>query len=255
MMLNTNNNSKANKNTNGDTAEIGGDLSDPSVYKKGTSSFDSRYAQVPDYFGNAPDDIIAKYSAQLDKSLPILDIGCGQGRNSIYLARLGYAVHAIDPSLVAIESLKNIIQKESLNICACHTDYAKFNAPFSNYSGIMIMGLIPLLSLESIHELLTCCTNWINTSGYIFVTAFTTADDTYTNYKQEYKAIAANSFLNEVTGQIRTFLEPGEILTLFKDWEIIDHWEGLGPKHQHGDGPLHQHARCHLVARYNYQIL
>ena len=46
----------------------------------------------------------------------ILDIACGDGRNAIYLARLGYHVIAIDFSEEALSRLKYFIKKESLKI-------------------------------------------------------------------------------------------------------------------------------------------
>lgn len=46
----------------------------------------------------------------------ILDIACGDGRNAIYLARLGYQVTAVDFSEEALSRLKYFIKKENLKI-------------------------------------------------------------------------------------------------------------------------------------------
>lgn len=46
----------------------------------------------------------------------ILDVACGDGRNSIYLARLGYSVLAIDFSEEAITRLNYFSKKENLDI-------------------------------------------------------------------------------------------------------------------------------------------
>lgn len=46
----------------------------------------------------------------------ILDVACGDGRNSIYLARLGYSVCAIDFSEEALKRLNYFRQKENLDI-------------------------------------------------------------------------------------------------------------------------------------------
>lgn len=46
----------------------------------------------------------------------ILDIACGDGRNAIYLARLGYHVLAIDFSEEALNRLNYFIKKENLKI-------------------------------------------------------------------------------------------------------------------------------------------
>lgn len=46
----------------------------------------------------------------------ILDIACGDGRNAIYLARLGYQVIAIDFSEEALSRLNYFIKKENIEI-------------------------------------------------------------------------------------------------------------------------------------------
>lgn len=46
----------------------------------------------------------------------ILDIACGDGRNSIYLARLGYEVFAVDFCEEAINRLTYFASRENLNI-------------------------------------------------------------------------------------------------------------------------------------------
>lgn len=46
----------------------------------------------------------------------VLDVACGDGRNLLYLARLGYKVHAIDFSEEALNRLNYFAEKEKLYI-------------------------------------------------------------------------------------------------------------------------------------------
>ncbi len=48
------------------------------------------------------------HNAKLSTGNKALDIACGMGRNSIYLASLGFEVDALDISSVAIDTLKDI---------------------------------------------------------------------------------------------------------------------------------------------------
>jgi hypothetical protein len=47
----------------------------------------------------------------------------------------------------------------------------------------------------------------------------------------------------------RTYLEPGELRSLFSDWQVVDSWEGLGPEHRHGTGPVERHGLAEAVFR------
>tara|TARA_R110002051_G_scaffold50724_2_gene97870 strand:+ start:7087 stop:7545 length:459 start_codon:yes stop_codon:yes gene_type:complete len=48
----------------------------------------------------------------------ILDVGCGQGRDAVWLARAGHLVTGIDPSIVGVSQLQRIVAKQNLAIDA-----------------------------------------------------------------------------------------------------------------------------------------
>lgn len=57
----------------------------------------------------------------------ILDIACWDGRNSIFLSRLGYVVRTIDFSEEALNRLNYFAEKENLNIETQLGDLSKNN--------------------------------------------------------------------------------------------------------------------------------
>lgn len=54
-----------------------------------------------------------------------LDIACGGGRNSLFLAELGFEVDALDISDVAIERVRRLAAERGLRIAATRTDLAE----------------------------------------------------------------------------------------------------------------------------------
>jgi len=64
--------------------------------------WNQRYSQKGSVWGAAPNQFVADRLADLEPSR-ILDLGCGQGRNAIWLAARGHEVTAVDVSDVAIE--------------------------------------------------------------------------------------------------------------------------------------------------------
>jgi O-methyltransferase involved in polyketide biosynthesis len=113
---------------------------------------------------------------------------------------------------------------------------------------VLLFGLLPLLDPEAIDRLLEQVTDWTAPGGLLFVTAFTTEDSAHARCAAGWACRGRNSYASS-EGDIRTFLEPGEILTLLPEWSALHHREGLGPEHRHGDGELERHALAEAVLR------
>lgn len=78
-----------------------------------------------------PIKLVRQY-ASLARGKNALDIGCGMGRHSKYLLRLGFEVDALDISSVAIKELKNIP-----GIYAKEVDFDIFTLPVDKYELIV----------------------------------------------------------------------------------------------------------------------
>jgi tellurite methyltransferase len=73
------------------------------------------YYQTENLFGEPYPELIEFLAAYPHKG-KVLDLGCGQGRDAIALARLGYAVTGIDNSRVGIDQMKQVGEAENLNL-------------------------------------------------------------------------------------------------------------------------------------------
>jgi tellurite methyltransferase len=209
-------------------------------------SYDETYRNTKNVFGIEPELVLRNYYRRMNKSRPILDIGAGQGRNTLFLAREGFMVDAIDPSRIAIETVSALATQEALSIRTYQCDFATFVPPTDTYSGILVFGLIQILSWTEIEMLLGKLKHWTTEGSLVFVTGFTVADTSFANYSRNWKSLGRNSFADEL-GNVRTYLEPGELLKLFEGYTVLHHWEGIGPEHRHGTGPLERHAMAEVV--------
>lgn len=75
-------------------------------------AWDERYREVELVWGSEPNQFVRR----LCERLPVgqaLDLGCGEGRNALWLARLGWRVLGVDYSPVAIERAKALSRRES----------------------------------------------------------------------------------------------------------------------------------------------
>jgi 2-polyprenyl-3-methyl-5-hydroxy-6-metoxy-1,4-benzoquinol methylase len=210
--------------------------------------YDAAYTETRHYFGDAADPVLVRFDHLLNQSRPVLDIGCGQGRNSVYLARQGITVHAFDPSRVAIEQLQLNVTADGFPVYAAVGTFQELRPKQSDYGGILVFGLIQELPWNEIGVLLRLCREHVGQGGLLFFTCFSTEDPSYSIQSKEWEEIGHNSYRNPLGG-IRTFLEHDQIIGFFEGFEVVHHWEGLGPEHCHGDGPIEQHGRVEGVFR------
>lgn len=87
-----------------------------------------KYYQDPHYFGESYPEMIA-FFLDFDKNTKILDLGCGQGRDAITLAKMGYDVTGIDHSKVGIDQMLEEANKLNLTLKGIIADIYKYNIP------------------------------------------------------------------------------------------------------------------------------
>jgi len=210
--------------------------------------YDRAYREVCGFFGEEPEPFFKDQAGLIAKDGIALDIGAGQGRHTLYLARHGIRVDAIDQSNVAVESIRKAAGREDLAVRAFCCAFEDFEPEVESYDAILLCGIIQEQTWGEIAKLVASVNTWTRMGSLLFVTAFRTDDPAVGNLEKDGRGVAKNSYVN-ADGAIRTYLEPGQIMKLFPKFEPVYHQEGLGPEHCHGDGPPERHARIEAVLR------
>lgn len=95
-----------------------------------------KYYQTENLFGTPYPELIDFFTAYPKKG-NILDLGCGQGRDAIPLARLGFNVTGIDNSKVGIEQMLQIAKKEELFLNGIVSDIFEFE-DFNDFDFVLL---------------------------------------------------------------------------------------------------------------------
>lgn len=143
----------------------------------------------------------------------VLDLGCGQGRNSLFLSLLGYDVTSWDHNESSIAFLNDTKNKENLSIQTALYNINSANIQES-YDFIVSTVVFMFLNRQAVPNIITNMQEHTNVGGYnLIVAAMDTAD---------VPCPMPFSF---------TFKE-NELKNYYADWELVKYNEEIGELHK-----------------------
>jgi SAM-dependent methyltransferase len=208
--------------------------------------FDQTYRENPDYFGVDASPLLQRFSDRIPAKARVLDVGAGNGRNCLPLARSGCQVTAIDTSGVSIEVIGKVAAERNLDVKLWQGDFMDFEASDAPFDAVLCFGLLQILDRSHGSSLVHRLRAWTRPGGVLFLTAWHIGDPSFVEASRTWDRIGLNSYQNR-EGEVWTFLENDEILDLLNGWEIVHHFEGLGPLHAHPGEPPMQHGVVEVV--------
>ena len=196
--------------------------------------WESAYSRTgsPDTFnsGRPSWDVVEVLEKHLQKG-KVLDLGCGDGRNALYAAGLGYDVTAVDISRAGIAKLKSLAKAQGMKVKAVVRDMRRYQ-PDEYFDAVISHGCLHLLRREE----------WVKVLNNI-------------------KAMTAPGGLNVVvvfTDKVPPSADMAPFTKgLFREEELFDHYSGWTVHHRssrifeddHDGGIHHVHAVNRIISR------
>ncbi len=179
----------------------------------------------------------------------VLDIGCGKGHDSIFLAERGFKVIAMDTDKSCIDALSIHARQKNLSIIASQEDVRNFSFEENTYASIVAMNSLFFLPFQDFIKTISKIQTSLKKGGVVFITLFTTQDALFEKIQKENTAINQRSFINQKE-EGWTFVKPKELPALFKNFEILFFKEEIIQDQGHKENPSpHTHAIARLVAK------
>lgn len=104
--------------------------------------WNERYASAERLFSARPDETLVELAGDLPPGRA-LDIGAGEGRNSLWLAARGWRVTAVDLSDVALGRLAEQAAEEGLEVTTAVADIKEFLAGGEQFDLVVLANLHP----------------------------------------------------------------------------------------------------------------
>ena len=187
------------------------------VYSKDSSFF----GEEPSSFAKLCYEDFSKYGCT-----KLLELGCGQGRDTIFFANKGLNVHAIDSSKVAIENLNERARKENVSINLKNFD-AKRGLPFGNtYFDVVYSHMFYNMNFtdDQLKFLFSESNRVLKDNGFLYFSVRSDKDLLYNKGKQiDNNIYEINNFQIRffTTQQIKYFLNHNFIISkIIEDYEV-----------------------------------
>lgn len=179
-----------------------------------------RYFNKKYGLGAVHSDLVYVYQTYLrdSQSLSILDVGCGSGRNLLYLATMGHHVTGVDNKQSALDAIQDIVQKEALP--AVSTLLHDLNQPLSiepeHYDLVLSTVALQFLNPQHIPKLLVELQESTKKNGYHFL-VFPVQSELYS---------LPNAFIY--------LPQKEELYHAYQDsgWSILEYSESVGHLHK-----------------------
>jgi tellurite methyltransferase len=184
----------------------------------------------PGAFGSPSSEII-ELADLLPANAQILDLGCGDGRNAVYLAERDFQVTAIDVSPRAIRKLQHNASSRGAVIKTEVQDLRDFTIDGS-YNLIIAHGCLHLVEHVHSSRLLREMKGATQPGGYNVVAVFTDAIQPP----------------DDLQPFIRGLFREGDLFEAYAGWQIKE-FRSYVLEDDHPGGIHHRHAVDKLVAR------
>ena len=195
--------------------------------------YDSRYSKKEFYWGLKPHNLVIDSIQHLSSKAKVLDLGCGEGKDSFFLAKNNFNVTAVDFSEKGIRKLNDFAKKEKLDITTDVSDIKSYLEDCEKFDAIFVMNVLQFIDGKNISNVINQIQSKTKPNGLNVIASFVAETP-----KQKKMVLSKG----------RYFFDESELKELYKDWKILFYEEKLGDWETHGE-PRHRHFTVKIIAQ------
>lgn len=195
--------------------------------------YDTIYKDNPNFCGARPNKLLLKIVKQFKDGRNFLDLGCGQGRDSFFMAKNGFNVTAVDNSKVGINQIKNLSDQNKIkNIHAICQSIKTFPIERNKFNIINCFNSLQFLYKNDSLKTIALIKKNLAPKGIVIIASFTSDNPTSKRRKSHF--------------------EIGELKALFPEskYDILHYYEGLMKDSGHAGQPEpHKHGVVEIIVQ------
>jgi len=193
------------------------------------SPWGREYARDPEryVFGTAPSDWAREIARLVRPGDAVLDLGCGEGRDSVFFAELGAAVTGVDLAADGLDKARRLAHRRGVRVRWIEGDMTE-TPPAGRFDLIFSCGTIhyvPRAERQPLFRRLAAMTRPGGHQAHVVFTA---------------------RHVHEEKGETVDYFTAGELRKAFVEWQLLRHVERVISCAQ--DGSVHAHSVEELAA-------
>lgn len=199
------------------------------------AGYDEGYTAVKSFWGDTPARLV-QYAANLLKqnvqhNINCLDLGCGHGKNAIYLQKQGFNVTAFDASYYSIKEAQTTCKSVAWKV----RDIRKFTVEPQKYDLILLTGSLHCLTTrQEVEELIEKVKISTQSGGYNVISAFNSDEQDLSGHSKNFHPILLSHI---------------DYLNMYSNWHIVESTNTiLEDKHPHNN-IRHKHSITRLLVQ------
>jgi tellurite methyltransferase len=187
------------------------------------------YARTPEryVFGTGPSDFALEVARLVEPGDYVLDLGCGEGRDSVFFAERGAVVWGVDLSAAGLEKAQRLARKRGVRV---------------RFIQAAVDDLLPAGPFDLIYS----CGSLHYVSRARRATLFARLRAMTRPGGHHAHLVFTDRLVHEEKGEIVEYYHAGELREAFVDWQILKRAEHVISCAQ--DGSVHGHAVDEIVA-------
>lgn len=188
------------------------------------------YLRTPETYiwGTEPSAFAQRLASLLSPGARVLDLGCGEGRDSVFFAAQGFAVIGVDASRAGIAKARRLAEARGVRVSWLVGDMARlaYRGPFDLIYSCGSIHYVPRRKRARLFPRLQSLAR----PGGLHAHVVFTDREVYVE-----------------KGEVIDYFAPGELAAAYAGWPILDQAEGRISCAQ--DGTPHHHSVESLIAR------
>lgn len=211
------------------------------------NSWEEIYKEMQNIWGIEEEDLLRIYEPII-KNGKVLDLGIGEGRNSLKFALKECEITGVDISQTALERCHDLFSKTPCAFKLFNEKIPSFKIEKETYTLIISSWALNFMKKSQAKKVIENALEGLVSGGIFYMGVFSTEDPQYKKLAKTCSEVERDTFFIQERKAIKTFFTMEDLLDLFdKRYEIICKKQDLSLDIGHGQE--HYHGAIELLIR------